>query len=110
MWKDGHSSRHTGQVVHTRNYRGGLQGVLGLDFMVNQNGVLDLSKDIIRLNGVAVFMRRGDLRSCAHVCANEDVIIGPGQEAIVWANAERGASLFPKQTGMVEPGCYDYKD
>ena len=86
---------------------GGLQGVLGLDFMLNQNGVLDLTKDIIRLNGVAVFMRRGDLRSCAHVCASEDVIIGPRQEAIVWANAERGASLFPSQTGMVEPRCYE---
>ena len=81
----------------------GLQGVLGLDFVVTHKCVLYMDKGIMRIDGVPVSMRPGDRKSCAHVCASEDVWIEPGEESIVWAYSEKCAMSFPGGVGMVEP-------
>ena len=73
----------------------GLQGVLGLDFIVTHKCVLYMDKSIMRIDGVLVSMRPGDRKSCAHVCASEDVWIEPGEESIVWAYSEKCAMSFP---------------
>ena len=68
-----------------------LQGILGLDFVVTHRCVLYMDKSIMRIDGVPVSMRPGDRKSCAHVCASEDVWIEPGEESIVWAYTEKCA-------------------
>ena len=45
----------------------------------------------MRIDGVPVSMRPGDRKSCAHVCASEDVWIEPGEESIVWAYTRVGS-------------------
>ena len=59
----------------------GLQGILGLDFVVTHKCVLYMDKTIMRIYRVPVSMRPGDRKSCAHVCAGEDVWIEPGEES-----------------------------
>ena len=75
-------------------------GILGLDFLSEHGGQIDLKSSTIKISGREVPIHRERQQSCARIAISETVTIRAGHRMIVEAKAPR---QIPSGNWLVEP-------